>query len=129
MDAAVDAAPEDPAVRLIRARTDSLAPLALGRAKSAGQDFAWLVTGARRPAPGWSPPLRREVYFHAAAFALRQRRPADAVELLEFAAEIEAAPPSDDDINYLLAVARRDLGPLPPHAESPPQSQAPAATP
>lgn len=112
MDAAVDAAPEDPEVRLVRARSDYVLPQIMAREPIAAADFAWMVAGARdaeakgRP---WPAELRREIFFHAGALALKQRRQADAVTWLEMAANIPADRPAERDVQSMLALARRDL--------------------
>jgi hypothetical protein len=48
MDQAVASAPEDPQVRLVRARTTDALPAFLGRARQSREDFSWLVQVARR---------------------------------------------------------------------------------
>lgn len=130
MDVAVAAAPDDPEVRIVRARSDAQVPRILGREGSAEKDFAWLVAGVRSSVvgPTWPDALRREILFQAGAFALRQRRPAHAVSLLEEVAGIMAAAPSDEDVQSMLALARRELSSQ-GHAESTPPDQAQAAAP
>ena len=113
MDAAVDAAPHDPVVRLVRARCDYQLPLVLGREALAEADFKWLLSGLEgesappRPLPAEA--LRREIYFHAGAFALKRRDAIRAVHLLERAAAVPASSPSEDDVQSMLALARREL--------------------
>lgn len=112
MDAAVAAAPDDPAVRLVRARSDAQVPRVLGREKRAAADFAWLLARARRPQDDEAPlpaPLRRKIFFHAGAFALRRGAPGEAVDCLQEAARLAASEPSDDDVQSMLALARREL--------------------
>jgi len=110
MDAAVAAAPENMAVRYVRARCDYQVPLLLEREKGAEADFLVLVAAARgepgRPRlPAF---LRRGIFFHAGAFALKRGRAADAVVLLEDAARESALDPSDQDVQSMLALARRE---------------------
>lgn len=112
MDAAVDAAPHDPVVRLVRARCGYQLPLVLGREPLAEADFKWLLSwlageSAAPPLPAEA--LRREIYFHAGAFALKRRDAIRAVHLLEQAAAVPASSPSDDDVQSMLALARREL--------------------
>jgi hypothetical protein len=121
--------PDDPAVRLVRARSDSQLPLMAGREGNATADFDLLVGLVRAdPASGdLDGALHREIFFHAAAFALRQRKPERAVSLLTEAAKVTAVSPSDDEVQSMLALARRELSSQ-DHAESviPPEGR-PAA--
>lgn len=129
MDAAVAAAPDDVAVRLVRARSDAQVPAMLEREAVATADFVILVTAARRwGSDGLSPELRREILFQAGGFALRQRQPARAVELLNEAAKVAAELPSDDDVQSMLALAREELSSQ-DHAEDANPDQGPPATP
>jgi hypothetical protein len=130
MDAAVAIAPDDPNVRLVRARSDAQMPLVLGRGPIAETDFAWLVAGARAAVSPttWPATLRREVFFQAGALALKLRRAAAAVGLLEEAVNVPAALPADDDVQSMLALARRELSSQ-GHAEDPPPHQIPAPAP
>ncbi len=106
LDAAVAAAPEDAAVRLMRATNAVQMPFLLERHKLAETDFAILLSAARAPATTLEPALRRNIFYQAAAFALKDRRHG-AVDLLEEAASISASDPTDEQIETLLALARR----------------------
>lgn len=127
LDAAVAAAPEDAAVRLMRATSAAQMPLLLERQGVAEQDFAILLTAARAPDDELEPVLRRKIFYQAAAFALKERR-TGAVELLEKAASISASEPSDEQIQSMLALARRQLTST-SHADSHPPEEASASRP
>lgn len=127
LDAAVAAAPEDAAVRLMRATSAVRMPLLLERRGVAEQDFAILLTAARAPDDGLEPVLRRKIFYQAAAFALKERR-TGAVELLEEAASISASEPSDEQIQSMLALARRQLTST-SHADRHPPEEASASRP
>ncbi len=55
MDEAVAAAPDNPAVRLARALTDTALPAIFGRGGSSRKDFAWLAQMARQHPERFSP--------------------------------------------------------------------------
>jgi len=124
LDAAVLAAPEDAAIRLHRARAATLLPRSLRRHTIAEQDFQILLTMARAAPPSLTPAMRREILYHAAAFALAARH-SEAIALLEEAAAIPAASPSDEQVQSMLALAHRQLT-SPSHAHSEPLPPTPA---
>lgn len=129
LDAAVAAAPDDAAVRLMRATSSVQMPLLLERAAVAEADFAVLLAAARDNAVAMTPETRRGIFYQAAAFFLKERR-AGAVELLETAASISAGDPSDEQIQSMLALARRQSSSLShSHADSHPPKEAPASGP
>jgi len=120
MDAAVAAAPENMTVRFVRARSDYQVPLVLEREGRAEADFAVLVAAARG-APGQArlpAYLRRGIFFHAGAFALKRGRASEATALLEEAAGAPADEPSDGEVQSMLALARRASS-SPTHGEDP----------
>ncbi len=126
MDAAVAEAPHDPEARLIRATNASQMPLLLGRNAIATEDFRWLL-GLVEEARALSPSLRRRILFRAGAFALRERR-GEAIALLERALAVDAATPAAEEIQSMLALARRQLTP-PSHAHAEDEDQAKTAAP
>ncbi|MBE2214817.1 MAG: hypothetical protein IAE82_13170 [Opitutaceae bacterium] len=129
LDAAVAAAPHDPALRLMRATSSVQMPLLLGRRDLAERDFAVLLAAARDDRVTMAPQTRRSVFFQAAAFALKERR-AGAVELLEEAVSIQAEEPTDEQVQSMLALARRQVTSLSDsHADSHPPEEAPASRP
>jgi hypothetical protein len=118
MDTAVQAAPADAAVRLVRAINAYQMPLALGRGEIATGDFRVLLdtlTDANKRA-ALTPALRRRILFHAGSFALKERR-VEAIDLLERAAREPAGDPSDEQVQSMLALARREFTPH-PHADA-----------
>lgn len=123
MDQAVAMAPQNPAVRLVRAINAYQMPRILGRAAIAREDFEWLLEAAAAGNVDLDPGLLGSLYFHAGSFALKDRDPA-AVELLERALEIEAARPTADQIQTMLALAR---GKFRPHADAQSKDEAEAA--
>jgi hypothetical protein len=128
LDAAVAAAPADPAVRLVRAVNASQMPLALGRDTLAHEDFVVLLAAARDENVTLPPDLRRAIFFHAGAFALRDRRP-ESVPLLETAAAISASDPSDEQVGNMLALARRQFTPTSDAENTAQPHKAPASGP
>ncbi|MGH8017835.1 MAG: hypothetical protein ACREIA_06015 [Opitutaceae bacterium] len=127
MDAAVAQAPDSIEARLIRATNASQMPLVLGRNEIATDDFRRLLGRIEEDARDVSPSLRRRILFHAGAFALRERR-FEAVSLLERALRIEATEPRTEEIQSMLALARRQLTPR-RHADVEDENQAQAAAP
>lgn len=67
MDAAVAAAPSDPQVRLVRARTADSLPFFLGRKRSTREDFAWLAKVAERSPEKFSEADLATIRAHARA--------------------------------------------------------------
>lgn len=127
LDAAVAAAPEDPSIRLLRAAGAIKMPLLLQRQTIAESDFQILLAAARDAKSRMAADTRRGIFYHAAAFALKERR-AEAVDLLEQAASIPASEPSDEQVQSMLALARRHFSP-PSHADSHPSEKTPASRP
>jgi len=126
LDDAVAAAPHDPAVRLRRATNAVQMPLRLVPRDVAEQDFALLLAAARDATVTMAPSTRRGIFYQAAAFALKERRPG-AIELLEEAASIAAAEPTDEQVQSMLALARRQLtSSTSTHADRHPPEEAPA---
>lgn len=115
METAVAAAPEDAAVRLVRATNASVLPRMLDCTEQTRRDFAWLLTRARAGNEPLPPGLRRAIFFHAGAFALKERQPA-AVALLEEALAVQAPEPTDERVQSMLALAREQITPH-PHAD------------
>lgn len=108
LDAAVKAAPEDLQVRLLRANTLAVLPRLAGRMDMAREDFDWLVARAEAdpsPAPG----CRQAIFYHAGAFALRNRDE-QALSWLERAAAIESGESvSSERVHRMLQLAREQL--------------------
>lgn len=139
LEVAVKAAPEDVQVRLLRAVTFAVLPRMAGKAATAREDFRWLVTqaedvrpknerqkkaaGSERPAgvgSDLSPECRQAIFYHAGAFALRNREP-QAVEWLERAVEIEAKGGIEKGrVSRMLQLARRQL---PRESQVPPEKE------
>lgn len=128
LDAAVAAAPDDVAVRLMRATSAMKMPLLLERQAVAESDFALLLAAARDDGVTMRAATRRGIFYHAAAFALKERR-TGAIELLEEAARISATEPSDEQIQSMLALARQQTKTSPTHADRHPPAEAPASGP
>lgn len=108
LDAAVRAAPGDLQVRLLRAVTFAVLPRLAGRMDTVRDDFNWLVTRAEEneDLPGG---CRQAIFYHAGAFAMRERDPR-AVELLTRAAEAESAGAIDPErVNRMLRLAQEQL--------------------
>lgn len=127
LDAAVAAAPDNAAVRLMRATSAMKVPLLLERSTIAESDFRILLAAARDRTSAMSAVTRRSIFYQAAAFALKERR-TGAADLLEEAASISAPEPSDDELQSLLALARRPST-LSTHADSHPSEEASASRP
>lgn len=114
IDAAVQTAPEDCHVRLVRAINASQLPLILGRRDIAAEDFTWLLVKTRDMKSA-DPSLRRQVLYRAGSFALKERRP-QAIALLEEALATNAVEPTDEQVQSMLALARSQFTP-PTHAD------------
>lgn len=71
LDAAVAAADQDIRVRLLRATSFAVLPSLAGKTEVVEADFDWLLKGARQMPQTSS--VRQEIYYHAGAFALRNR--------------------------------------------------------
>lgn len=127
LDAAVAGAPDDVEVRLMRAANAVQMPLVLKRRAVAESDFTVLLGAARDNQVTMTPETRRSIFFQAAAFALKERRPA-AVDLLEEAASISATEPTDEQVQSMLALARRQLT-SPSHADRQTPAEGPASRP
>jgi hypothetical protein len=123
MDAAVASAPDDAAVRLVRAVNSGQMPQFLGRAVLARSDFDWLVTLAGDETAAVPAVLRRAIFHQAGAFALKERR-SEAVHLLEQALAIDAPMPPDAQVQSMLALAREEFT---PHEHA--KTEEPAETP
>lgn len=106
IDTAVEAAPEDPRVRLVRAINAYNLPQRVGRYELAAEDFAILLDALREEHPAIDSVLERAVYFHAGAFALKEREDGRALELLEKAAAVEGKNELEDQIASMLRLAR-----------------------
>lgn len=108
LDAAVGAAPEDVHVRFLRAITFAVLPRLAGRMETARSDFSWLVGEARNDLE-LGDECRQAVFYHAGAFALRNRD-WGAVELLTLAKEIG---PTDgiewERVNRMLRLAQAQV--------------------
>jgi hypothetical protein len=127
LDAAIAAAPDDPELRLLRARNASTMPRFLERSTVAREDFTVLLDRVDRGYPEGVLGLERKVCFHAGAFALRERRH-EAVALLERAARAPGQEPPEEIVQSMLALARLELTPA-SHAdvEEGPEKQAAAS--
>jgi hypothetical protein len=123
IDRAVESAPGDAAVRLVRAINAYQMPQILGRGAIAREDFSWLVAVATSQSGRLDPALRRSIFFHAGSFALKDDDPA-ATELLEWALENEGESPTTGQIQTMLALAR---GKFRPHADAQSKVEAEAA--
>jgi len=127
LDAAVAAAPDDVEVRLMRATNAVQMPLVLERRAIAQSDFTLLLGVARNDQVTMPPESRRAIFYQAAAFALKERRP-DAVDLLEEAASISATEPTDEQVQSMLALARHQLTST-SHADRQTPEEGPASRP
>lgn len=114
MDRAVESAPMNPAVRLVRAINAYQMPQILGRDAVAREDCTWLLAVAANEGDDLDPALRRSIFFHAGSFALKDGDPA-AIELLERSLEAEGESPAAGQIQTMLALARRKFR---PHADA-----------
>jgi tetratricopeptide (TPR) repeat protein len=128
LDAAVAAAPADPAIRLMRASNAVLMPVALDRQAVAESDFTQLLAWARDNRVAMALETRRGIFLQAAAFALKERR-TGAVELLEEALTVPATEPTDEQVQSMLALARRQAKTSPSHADSHPPEKASSSGP
>jgi len=106
---AVDMAPQDPSVRLIRALLSYKVPGFFGRRDVARQDFEFLLGQVDRDNNGELPEtLKRRIYYHAGSFALEEAEPS-AAALLAKAKTFNGDKPSSEKIESKLEVARRQL--------------------
>ncbi|RME68636.1 MAG: hypothetical protein D6781_10450 [Verrucomicrobia bacterium] len=112
LDAAVAMAPEDAEVRLIRAETCSVLPQMAGRHEIVAGDFAWLVARANAAEAALPDTIRRRIFYRAGAFALRERREAEAVRLLEQALATPGPEPEDALLQSMLALPAGRFTPL-----------------
>jgi hypothetical protein len=108
LDAAVKAAPGDVQVRLLRAVSYAVLPRIAGRSEMVRSDFEWLV--AQAEAEGrLAPDCRQAIFYHAGAFALRDRD-SQAIRWLERAAEIDSAKIiGQERVSRMLRLAREQL--------------------
>lgn len=72
LDDAVEAAPENPQVRLLRARSMAILPRMAGRMETVEDDYDWLIDQAEGDS-SLDPVCRQAIYYHAGAFAMRNR--------------------------------------------------------
>ena len=106
LDGAVEKAPDDPVVRLIRAINSYHLPRILDRRDIAEEDFSILLAKISGEDHGVSDDVQRAIYFHAGAFALHKRE-AESLPLLEKALATEGSPHLDEPISQSLEIARR----------------------
>lgn len=108
LDEAVEASPDDPDVRLIRAANSSEVPRFLGRSAEAREDFDWLLAHIKSNPEWFNDGLRRSVYFYAGEFALKRDDDA-AVELLLTAQATPGATRLEHRITEALEKAREEF--------------------
>ncbi len=108
LDEAVDDAPEDTDVRLVRAINAYNLPRMAGRYDLAGEDFDFLLRSLEADDPV-DPAFERAVCFHAGAFALKQDKTAEAIGLLERARDVEGSSELAGEIETMLRLARNRL--------------------
>lgn len=106
LDAAVKEAPRSPRVRLVRAINAYNLPRMIGRYDLAAEDFAFLLEAIETHPGLLGDDLERAIYFHAGAFALKERENARALALLEKADALEGDSPIADQIDSMLRIAR-----------------------
>lgn len=106
LDAAVKTAPLNPRVRLVRAINSYNLPRILGRHGEAKEDFAFLLQAVEAHPESLGDDLKRAIYFHAGAFALRESENERALTLLEEADAIEGDSPISIQIDSMLRIAR-----------------------
>ncbi len=106
LDAAVKAAPLNPRVRLVRAINSYNLPRILGRHGEAKEDFAFLLQAVESHPESLGDDLKRAIYFHAGAFALRESENERALTLLEKANAFEGDSPISSQIDSMLRIAR-----------------------
>lgn len=106
IDAAVEAAPTDAAVRVTRAQHGLAIPRIFGRQKVSREDFEWLAAAAMDPDSPMPPTLRPLIQHAAGAYWLDQRDPR-CLPLLR-AAVAAAGPSPDPDLLSLLERAEND---------------------
>ncbi|WOO41108.1 hypothetical protein [Rubellicoccus peritrichatus] len=108
LDKAVETAPDDPDVRLIRAANSSEVPGFLGRSDEAEADFDWLLANIELNPDWFNDGLRRSVYFYAGEFALKKDDDS-AVELLLAAQTTPGASRLEHRIDEALEEARKEF--------------------
>lgn len=108
LDEAVELAPDNPDVRLIRAANSSEVPRFLGRRDKAEEDFAWLLANIELNPVWFNDGLRRSVYLYAGEFALK-RDDESAVELLQIAQATPGATRLEHRITEALEKAREEF--------------------
>jgi len=109
IDAAVALAPENVAVRLVRAINAYQMPRWMERRAIADLDFAWLLAQLEAD-PAANSTLARKVLFHAGSHALKERR-SEAIGWLERALGTSGGRPSDGEVQSMLALAREQFTP------------------
>ncbi len=106
LDEAVATAPGHPRVRLLRAATAYNLPRVVGRYDTAREDFAILLDAIAERPDTFAPELKREIYFHTGAFALKEGEDERALDLLEKAAAVEESDVMEEQIATMLRSAR-----------------------
>ncbi len=106
MDAAVDRAPGNPRVRLIRAINAYNLPRMAGRYDLAAGDFTVLLEALDESPDEFDAAFAQEVYFHAGAFAIKEADFKRAVVLLEKAGDFESENGLAHPIETMLRAAR-----------------------
>lgn len=115
MDRAVELAPEDPVIRLVRGVNALQLPRIINRRREAAEDFHLLRRWADEEPDRLPPPLRRLALYHAGRHALRARNP-DAAGILRAALAAEGDRPETAAIETMLA---RALQPPPERSHRP----------
>ncbi len=106
LDTAVQGAPANSEVRLVRAINAYNLPRMAGRYDLAAEDFELLLESLDQDADSFEPAFKRAVFFHAGAFALKENENKRAVSLLEKAGAVEGTTRLADEIESMLRLAR-----------------------
>lgn len=105
MDRAVELAPEDPVVRLVRGVNGTDVPRFLGRRKVAAGDLELVVRWAAEGSVAAAERLERLALFHLARLRLKEGERDAAAEGFRAARAVEGAAPTDEQIDAMLAQA------------------------
>lgn len=103
MDRAVDLAPDDPEVRLVRAINNYHMPKFLGRERLVKQDFAWLWRKVQAAPTNFAPEFKQEIAFHHGCLMRKddKKREAEAIlrEGLAFAPRSDLAAQIHEELS------------------------------
>jgi len=125
MDAAVKAASDNVAIRIVRALNSSQVPAFLDREKLAREDFAWLLARIQSHPKDFTADQLRTIYYYDGNFALSHNE-ATAIQLFTLAAAVP--PPAGDILAPKIADALKAAHAKFPAAANPAPSPAAPAT-